>query len=348
MARSDLLESLLTGTAPKDIRVLAARGTVPLPPRRMIELLVLLSKDSDPEIATQAALTLRTWDKDEIAQQLKAPHCSRAILEHFAAPDGSLEFLREVIANPSAPEKLIASLALRAPAALLEPILDNRMRILKFPDILECVKRNPAAPPEILRRAREIEAEFFGRKKKEYAVEKMREGAPSETEDLESELALPPEDLSLEGLPTDPDARQTVMVQQLSALPFREKLRYALFGTKEIRMLLVRDTNKELARAVLRSPKLTENEVEAIAAMRGVGEEVLRQLGNSKEWIKSYTVVHHLVKNPKTPPLISQRLLSRLHSRDLALLTRDKSVPDAVRYNAARTLNQRNSTRSSG
>ena len=109
--------------------------------------------------------------------------------------------------------------------------------------------------------------------------------------------------------------------------------------------MLVRDTNKEIARNVLRSPKLTENEVESIAAMRGVADEILKEIGSRRKWIRNYTVVQNLVRNPKTPTLISQRLLSRLRTQDLNLLARDRSVSDAVRHSASRVLNQRHSKR---
>ncbi len=92
---------------------------------------------------------------------------------------------------------------------------------------------------------------------------------------------------------------------------------------------------------MLRSPKLTESEVEGIAAMRGVSEEILTTIGNSKEWIRNYVVVQNLVRNPKTPPAMSQRLLFRLRTKDLMLIARDRNIPEAVRYNATRALNQR-------
>ena len=76
-------------------------------------------------------------------------------------------------------------------------------------------------------------------------------------------------------------------------------------GTREERTVLIRDPNRLVAAAVLSSPKLTENEVEGIARMANVGEEVLRIIGNNRGWMKSYTVAANLVRNPKTPPAIS-------------------------------------------
>jgi hypothetical protein len=338
MAPSNLLTSILAGTAPKKMRVLIARGLAPVPPGEMLELLVCLLKDGDSEVSSQAAKTIDAWDEAEILSQLKSPKCPTSVLEHFASVSNSDTVLRIIITNPASPDVLIQSLAATVPAHLLESILDNRVRILESPEILESIKKNPLSTPGVLRLAQEIEVEFLKGKKKEYAIE---EPADSPKPSLELEFDVPPEDLSLEGLPPDAESRESEIIKRLSSLPVREKIRYALFGNREIRAALVRDSNREVARTVLRSPKLTENEVEAIAAMRSVAEDILREIGNSKSWTKSYVVVQNLVKNPKTPPGIAQRLLFRLRVQDLTLLTRDRSVCDAVRYSAGRALRQR-------
>ena len=66
-----------------------------------------------------------------------------------------------------------------------------------------------------------------------------------------------------------------------------------------------------------------------------------REIGMKKEWTKNYKIVRNLVKNPKTPPIISQRLLFRLQARDLKLLARDRNIPEAVRRNALHMVNSR-------
>ena len=345
MAQSNLLQLLLNATAPRNLRMLIARGSVPVPTKDILQLLVLLLKDSEPDIASRAEQTLASLDKKELAGYLAAPDCVHSVLEYFASlHSAEPDFHEAIIANPETPGDVIEDLALTVPVHLLEKILDNRVRILKFPAILENVKSNPQATAEVRRLAQEIEAEFFGGKKREYAIEETPE-APDSAAVPEIPLALEPEfpleDLSLEGLPLDPEARQAEILRRLSSMSVREKIQHALFGTREIRSVLVRDTNKEVARSVLKSPKLTENEVEGIAAMRGVSDDILREIGNSQEWTRGYPVVQNLVRNPKTPPVISQRLLFRLRTKDLMMLTKDRSIPDAVRHNATRALNQR-------
>lgn len=342
MSQGDLLGTLMDGAAPKRMRLLAAKRLTPFPPREMLAVLIALLGDKDPEVATQAAQTIAEMDEEETLAQLRDPECTPSILAHFASSSRSDPVLRAIIMHPSAPPKCIEAMALSVPAHLLEAILDNRARILEFPNILGNIKKNAAATSEIRREVQEIEIEFLGDKRGDYTVEdKSISLSPADQafELLESDAPL--EDLSLEGLPVDPEARQTALLTQLSKLQIREKFRYALFGSREIRMALLRDSNKQVARTVLRSPKLTETDVEAISSMRNVTDEILREIGMKKEWTKSYKIVRNLVKNPKTPPIISQRLLFRLQSKDLKLLTRDRNIPEAVRRNALHMVNRR-------
>jgi hypothetical protein len=341
MARRDLLQSLQSGKTPQTVRMAIAQGLAPLPPDEMLELLVCLLADGDSEISSQAGKTLAAWDEEEVLSQLQLPDCSPSVLEYFSAALKSDRMMQAIISNPSSSGKIIASLALTAPAQLLEGMLDNRTRIIDSPIILENIRRNPSTTPEIQRLVSEIEIEFLGGKRKEYNVGELMENAAVEAPAVDLESEIPPEDLSLEGLPQEGEDRQAVITNRLGALSVREKIRYALFGNREIRAVLVRDTNKEVARNVLHSPKLTESEVEGIAAMRSVSEDILREIGSSREWTRSYAIVHNLVKNPKTPPAISQRLMIRLRSPDLTLLTRDRSISDAVRHNAVRVIKQR-------
>ncbi len=56
--RSPLVDLFLRGEAARDVRLLAARGLLPRPAHEQIALLVVLSDDSDPEIAAQANATI--------------------------------------------------------------------------------------------------------------------------------------------------------------------------------------------------------------------------------------------------------------------------------------------------
>jgi len=124
------------------------------------------------------------------------------------------------------------------------------------------------------------------------------------------------------------------ITERLARMSVLEKMKAAMRGTREERAILVRDPNRLVAAAVLSSPKLTGQEVEAIAKMANVGEEVLRVIGTNRNWTKNYGVVAGLVRNPKTPVAISLNLLQRVHDRDVKLLALDRNVPEPVRMAA--------------
>jgi hypothetical protein len=113
-----------------------------------------------------------------------------------------------------------------------------------------------------------------------------------------------------------------------------ERMKKALTGNRQARMMLVRDRNRVVYSAVLTSPKTTEGDVEAFTAMRNISPEVLRIIGGKREWTKKYSVAHELVKNPLTPIEVSMKHIARLSAMDLKRLTRDRGVPEVVRRQA--------------
>jgi len=121
------------------------------------------------------------------------------------------------------------------------------------------------------------------------------------------------------------------MLQRLGNMGFSERLKAAFKGSREMRAILIRDPNKMISAAVLSSPKLTEPEIEAIAKMSSVSEDVLRTIGSNRSWIRNYGVVLSLARNPKTPVATSLRLLSRLNERDANVLSLDRNIPDPLR-----------------
>ena len=51
-------------------------------------------------------------------------------------------------------------------------------------------------------------------------------------------------------------------------------------GDREARSILIRDSNELCATAVINNPRITDQEVENIAAMRTVADEVLRLIAD--------------------------------------------------------------------
>jgi len=137
---------------------------------------------------------------------------------------------------------------------------------------------------------------------------------------------------------TDDDKRRLSVNQQLTSMSFTDKLKAAVKGTREMRAILVRDPSKMISASVLSSPKLTEQEVENFARMTNVSEDVLRTIGANRAWVKNYSVVVGLAKNPKTPLAMSLNFLSRLNDRDTQMLAMDRNVPEPLRVAARKKV----------
>jgi hypothetical protein len=134
------------------------------------------------------------------------------------------------------------------------------------------------------------------------------------------------------------DPARVSIVQRIASMSLTERLKAAVKGSREMRAVLVRDPNKMIAVAVLSSPKLTEQEVEAIARMANVPEDVLRIIASNRAWMKNYAIVVALTRNPKTPVALSLNLMPRLTDRDLQMLSIDRNVPDPLRVAARKKI----------
>jgi hypothetical protein len=150
--------------------------------------------------------------------------------------------------------------------------------------------------------------------------------------------ALVDEDETDYGAESATDAERASILERLAKMNVPEKVKAAMKGTREMRAVLVRDANKMVSLAVLSSPKLTDTEVEAIARMGSVAEDVLRAISRTRAWMKSYAVVLALVKNSKTPVAITIPLLSRVHEGDLKRVSIDRNVPEPLRLAARRRM----------
>jgi len=120
-----------------------------------------------------------------------------------------------------------------------------------------------------------------------------------------------------------------------------QKIRLALLGNKEARNLLIHDPNKIIPLAVMRNPRLSEDEVILYAQLRSIAEEIFWAISKHKTWVKNYHVKLALVSNPKSPLPLAIKLLDHLHDRDLQNISRSKNVSYVLARSAARLLFKR-------
>lgn len=130
-------------------------------------------------------------------------------------------------------------------------------------------------------------------------------------------------------------------LQRISKLDIKGRIQLAMKGNKEDRSILIRDSTKLVALAVLESGKITDGEVEKIAGQKNVLEAVLRQIPMKRRFMKNYGVVRNLVANPRTPLDVSLGLMKNLLVADLKNLSGNKEVSDTIRKLALKMFKQK-------
>jgi hypothetical protein len=128
------------------------------------------------------------------------------------------------------------------------------------------------------------------------------------------------------------------MINRIMKMGVKDRVKLGMKGDREARNILIRDPNKLVSSAVVNNPRITEQEVENIASMRSISEDLLRQIASNRQWSRSYNVMHNLARNPRTPIANALTIMSRMQLRDLTTLSKNRNVSDAVRRHATRLL----------
>lgn len=131
------------------------------------------------------------------------------------------------------------------------------------------------------------------------------------------------------------------LILRIQRMTVAERIKLALLGNKEVRSILIRDPVRSVQVAVIQNPRITETEVERIAASRNVDEEVLRLILKNRNWIKLYPIKVALVKNPKTPVKESLRLLPHLRDKELKEVATSRNLPNPVLVAAKKLVSER-------
>jgi len=134
----------------------------------------------------------------------------------------------------------------------------------------------------------------------------------------------------------DVPAERVSLVRRLMFMNARDRMKMAMKGDREARGILVRDSNKMVAAAVINNPRINDQEIEAISAMRSVSGDVLRLISVNRNWARAYSIIHNLVRNPRCPVPTVMGILPRIRTKDLTQLSQNRNVSEAIRRQAIR------------
>ncbi len=129
--------------------------------------------------------------------------------------------------------------------------------------------------------------------------------------------------------------------KKIAAMPPGKKIKLAYLGNKETRSILIRDRNKQVAMAVVKSGRMTENEAASAAGNRNLAMDVLREIASNREFMRKYPIKVALVNNPRTPPSVAVPIVSQLQKRDLESLSRNRNVSSVLFSLAEKMVRQK-------
>jgi vacuolar-type H+-ATPase subunit H len=131
-------------------------------------------------------------------------------------------------------------------------------------------------------------------------------------------------------------AERVRLIRRILLMNTRDRIKLALKGDREARGILIRDSNRVVSAAVVNNPRISEQEIENVAAMRTVSDEVLRLIALNRTWARSYSIIHNLARNPRTPIPTAITILARIRTKDLQTISQNRNISEAVRRQAYR------------
>ena len=358
-------QKMAGAAAPLKLQEMAAKGVAPgIKPGEMVALLVIFAASERPTVKEAAEKTLRALPEPLLAGAIGGdlhPAAIDVLTQIYAT---RIDVLDRLLSMARTAPETVEMLAQNGSEEVTELVAINEDRLLKHPQIIERLYLNKRTRMSTADRLIDlavrngITLNGIGAFK-EAALAIQDELIPMATPELSpddllfqetSELAEQLQAESAEEEDTHeetPEGKEVVkdkflpLYQRIANMTVSQKIRRAMLGSKEERMLLVRDTNRLVAAAVVRSPMMQENEAALISRNRNVSEDVLRILGTLPAWSKSYSVKKNLVENGKTPIMISQRLVPMLREYDLKQIAKSKNITGAVKEAARRHLDRR-------
>jgi hypothetical protein len=319
--------------------MMAAKSLVPLSPSDMLGALYMLTFDSDAGVRETAAKTASALPDRILGSAVRDEEVQPQVLGYFLGLLKAKEAYAEMLVlNPSTPDDAVADLAKDCSAKLAEIIGQNQLRLLRHEDILRNLCANPQVPVTLtdsvcdfavrsgltladVPQMKTARIRLFGPEAAEAPPDPgpTAEQVLQEFQEVEEEGAAPME-----------EGKRLTLAQRVMKMSIAEKIKLATLGNKEARSTLIRDTNKLVAVAVIRSPRITDGEVLSCATNRAMMDDVLRVIYNNREWTKNQKVKLALVKNPKVPLTVTMKFLNTFRDAELKDLARDKNVPSAV------------------
>jgi hypothetical protein len=305
----EILEDLRHGRATRERKVAVCTGGAHLAPADRAEILAVLANDQDEVVASRAQDAILSLPVESFVEAVKREQALPALFAYVARNLADKPGVCDAMAqNKNCSAEHLLPVVRHLSTLGVQTLMDELERVSESPALAAALEHSTSLTVEQKNMLREIHGE----------------GVPLDEAAIAEAAAA-----------AEPDVvRRQTLIQQVAKMTVSQRVQFAIKGGSEARRTLIRDSNKVVQRAVLQSPRLTDQEVEAFASMSSLTDEILRMIAGNRTFRKNYTVVRNLINNPKTPLDVTLHMLPMLNAVDLKRLTTNKNVPETLRTTA--------------
>jgi hypothetical protein len=307
----EVLEDLRHGRATRERKIAVCTGGAHLTPADRAEILTVLAGDADEMVSARAQDAILSQPVESFVEALKREQVLPALLAYAAKNLADKPGVCDaMVQNKNCPAEQLVPIVRHLSTLGIQALMEELDRISESPALASALEHSSSLTADQKNQLHELHG----------------------PDNLMDETALAEAAAAVE---TDLARRQT-LIQRLAKMTVAQRVQFAMKGGSEARRTLIRDSNKVVQRAVLQSPRLTDQEVEAFAAMTSLTDEILRLIANNRAFRKNYSVIRNLMNNPKTPLDVTMHMLPMLNAIDLKRLTSNKNVPETLRTTATK------------
>jgi hypothetical protein len=314
------MEDLRHGRATRERKLAICAGGAHLAAADRAEILAVLVGDPDEMVSARAQDAVLSQPIESFVEAIRREQALPALLSYAAKNLSDKPGVCDaMVQNKHCPAEYLIPVVRYLSAIGIQSLMEELDRISESPALASALEQSSSVTIEQRNQLKELHGP----------------GNPIDEVALAEAAAAAESDL----------ARRQTLIQRLAKMTVAQRVQFAMKGGSEARRTLIRDNNKVVQRAVLQSPRLTDQEVEAFASMSSLTDEILRNIANNRNFRKNYTVVRNLINNPKTPIDVSLHMLPILNAIDLKRLTTNKNVPETLRTTATKLQRTRTESR---
>ncbi len=338
---------------PAPLKLMAAKGLLPLQPAQTLVVWFQLALSGDESIVKTVQETVASFDEHTLVDLAKSA-LDAQLLDWLVKTARKPSVTEAIILNDAVSDATIMDLAAVASKDLADLIANNHTRLLRSPEIIEKLYSNAsvrmATIDRILTLAKENNVELSGMKALQDAINsaELQDDTPGmsdeefeqilaqsaqesakEEEEAKKEEAAPlhtPRPAQADPEIDEKTGKKLTHQQLVDRMNAPQRVRLALLGSREDRTILLRDSRRIVYMSVMQSPKLSIGEVSQIAANKGMSEDIIGYIAKRRDWTRNYPILVSLCNNPKCPLGEALAFIKQLRLNDLKMLTKSKAI----------------------